>query len=161
MADSNKNVFTTILTLLEEKKCNFTLLNHDPTYNSSESDLATTGSEKRIGGKALVIKIEQTCRLFVINSALKLDLKKIKAHFNVKRLRLATKEELLELTGLVPGCIPPFGRPILPFDIYCDSSVFLNDKISFNAGSLTDSIIMNTLDWKEIAQPNEFEFAEI
>jgi len=85
MANSNKNVFTTILTVLEEKKYQHTLLHHFPTYTSAESGLATTGNGKRIGGKALVIKIEQTCRLFVINSALKLDLKKIKAHFNVFR----------------------------------------------------------------------------
>jgi len=51
-------------------------------------------------------------------------------------LRFASREELLELTGLVPGSVPPFGRPILPFPLYVDTGIAANDRIAFNAGSL-------------------------
>ena len=66
----------------------------------------------------------------------------------VDRCRVATLEELEALTGLVPGSVPPFGEPILPFPLYVDESVLANDRIAFNAGSLTDSIIMKTSDWR-------------
>ena len=55
--------------------------------------------------------------------------------------------------------MPPFGRPILPFDLYVDPSIFANERIAFNAGSLTDSIVMSTADYRRIAQPVEFSFA--
>ena len=77
-----------------------------------------------------------------------------------KRIRFATKEELHELTGLVPGCVPPFGEPILHLELYVDHSVLQNEKIAFNAASLTDSIIMQTEDYLKIARPTGvFDFS--
>ena len=46
-------------------------------------------------------------------------------------------EELREMTGLVPGSIPPFGHPILPFDLYVDTGVCDNRRIAFNVESAT------------------------
>jgi prolyl-tRNA editing enzyme YbaK/EbsC (Cys-tRNA(Pro) deacylase) len=63
------------------------------------------------------------------------------------------------MTGLVPGSVPPFGRPILPFDLFADDSVLRNDRIAFNAGSPTDSIIMSVEDYVRIAAPEVFRFA--
>jgi prolyl-tRNA editing enzyme YbaK/EbsC (Cys-tRNA(Pro) deacylase) len=63
------------------------------------------------------------------------------------------------MTGLVPGSVPPFGRPILPFDLFADDSVLRNDRIAFNAGSPTDSIIMSVEDYVRIAAPEVFPFA--
>jgi len=54
----------------------------------------------------------------------------------VKKIRFASTEELLQLTGLVPGSIPPFGYPLLPFELFVDASILANEKIAFNAGSL-------------------------
>jgi prolyl-tRNA editing enzyme YbaK/EbsC (Cys-tRNA(Pro) deacylase) len=68
-------------------------------------------------------------------------------------LRFATADELKAATGLVPGSVPPFGRPILPFDLYLDSALTSNDRIAFNAGSLTDSMIVPMVDYLRVAQP--------
>jgi len=72
---------------------------------------------------------------------------------------------LKSLTGLVPGAVPPFGRPILErpileLDLYVDRSILENERIAFNAGSLTDSIIMNTKDYIMIANPQIFHFSK-
>ena len=77
-----------------------------------------------------------------------------------KRSRFATSEELFEMTGLVPGSVPPFGRPILGFDLFVDPSLKENEQISFNAGSLTNSISMSLEDYIRVAQPVVFEFVE-
>jgi len=76
----------------------------------------------------------------------------------VKKIRFATAEELKELTGLVPGSVPPFGQPILPFELYADESILANEKIAFNAGSLEDSIILRVEDWLAAARPEVFRF---
>ncbi|MCW8926211.1 MAG: hypothetical protein OQJ84_08145, partial [Xanthomonadales bacterium] len=84
----------------------------------------------------------------------------IRRHLGVKRTRFATREELQEMTGLVPGCVPPFGEPILPFELYADEAVGVAiDRVAFNAGSLTHSIIMSATDWERIAQPDRFSFS--
>lgn len=63
------------------------------------------------------------------------------------------------MTNLVPGSVPPFGSPILPFDLFVDNSIVQNEKIAFNAGSLTDSIIMEVKDYLVVALPNVFDFS--
>ena len=84
-------------------------------------------------------------------AARRLDSAKLKKALGVKRTRFATPEELHDLTGLVPGAVPPFGEPVLSLPLYLDASVLANDRIAFNAGSLTDSIIMSVDDYRRIA----------
>ena len=51
----------------------------------------------------------------------------------------------------MPGSVPPFGEPILPFELFADPALGNNDRIAFNAGSLTNSIIMAFADYQRIA----------
>jgi len=83
--------------------------------------------------------------------ARRLDSAKIKKALGAKRTRFATPEELHDLTGLVSGAVPPFGEPILSLPLYLDASILANDRIAFNAGSLTDSIIMSVDDYRRVA----------
>jgi len=136
----------------------FREVRHEPTRTSEES-AAARGEELRIGGKALLIKVDDTFRLFVLSADRKLDSAAIKRHFAAKKTRFATPEELLSATGLVPGSVPPFGPPILPFPLYTDPSVFENPRIAFNAGSLSDSVVMPIADYRRLARPEIFQFA--
>jgi Ala-tRNA(Pro) deacylase len=138
----------------------FREVHHGPTRTSEESAVAR-GEELRIGGKALLIKVDAEFRLFVLSADRKLDSAAIRSHFQAKKTRFASAEELLEMTGLVPGSVPPFGAPILPFPLYTDPSVFENARIAFNAGSLTDSIIMGIDDYRRLARPEVFSFAAV
>jgi prolyl-tRNA editing enzyme YbaK/EbsC (Cys-tRNA(Pro) deacylase) len=136
----------------------FREVHHEPTRTSGESARAR-GEDIRVGGKALLIKIDSDFRLFVLSAARKLDSAALKSHFQAKKTRFASPEELLELTGLVPGSVPPFGAPILPFALFVDPSVFENDRIAFNAGSLTDSVILSVPDYRRLAKPEVFAFS--
>src|SRR5580693_563172 len=126
---------------LDREAVVFREVHHEPTRTSEDSARAR-GEELRIGGKALLIKVDAEFRLFVLSADRKLDSAAIRTHFGAKKTRFASPEELLELTGLVPGCVPPFGAPILSFPLYIDPSVLENQRIAFNAGSLTDSVIL-------------------
>ena len=136
----------------------FREVHHQPTRTSEESALAR-GEQLRVGGKALLLKVDGTFRLFILSADRKLDSAAIKQHFDAKKTRFASPEELMEATGLVPGSVPPFGAPILPFPLYCDPSVFENERIAFNAGSLTDSVIMPIADYARLARPEIFRFS--
>lgn len=136
----------------------FREVHHAPTFTSEES-AAARGESIQVGGKALLVKVDDTFRLFVISAALKVDSGSIRKHFGAKKTRFATPDELKELTGLVPGCVPPFGRPILAFDLYIDESITRNERVAFNAGSLTDSIVMSVEDYLRVAGGVVFGFA--
>lgn len=152
-------VLDSIRQWLDREGISYRLVHHQPTRTSEES-ARVRGEEIRVGGKALVLKIGDGFKLCVLSAALKLDSAAIKQRFGVKKVRFATADELLEQTGLVPGSIPPFGQPILPYDLFVDDSIVANERIAFNAGSLTDSIIMSVEDYMRIAKPETFRFGK-
>lgn len=153
------NTYEKIIDHLEKNGIEFKSVHHGETHTSEESAKAR-GEDISIGGKAILMKIEDEFVLLIISASHRIDTKKIKKYFNAKNTRFATVDELKDLTGLVPGSVPPFGIPILPFKLYVDNSVSANNKIAFNAGSLTDSVIMSVSDYKKIADPVIFDFAK-
>ncbi len=154
----SEQVLQSIRKMLDERGVEYREVHHEPTFTSAQS-AAARGESIRIGGKALLLKVGDEFRLFVLSAALKLDSHAIRKHLGVRTSRFANKLELAELTGLVPGCVPPFGEPILPFKLYVDESITQNERIAFNAGSLTDSIILSTEDYVALARPEIFRFS--
>src|SRR5690242_8736550 len=115
----------------------FKEMSHVPTHTSEES-ARVRGESLTVGAKALLLKTDDEFRLFILPADRQLDTKRIKKELKIKSTRFATSEELLELTGLVPGSVPPFGEPILPFELYGDVAIgTIEDKVAFNAGSLS------------------------
>src|SRR5262245_40053630 len=141
--------------LLTSKAVQFKEISHEPTHTSAES-ARVRGESLSVGAKALLLKTDDEFQLFVLPADRKLDSKKVKRLLWVMNLRFATKEELSELTGLVPGAVPQFGAPVLPFRMWGDPAIgSTEDKVAFNAGTLTNSIIMKASDWKAVAKPEE------
>ena len=155
---AQERIYHTLCTLLTHAGISYRTLHHAPTLTSEDS-ARVRGEDVRIGGKALVMKVGGDFRLCVLSAARKLDSSALKKHFAVKKVRFASPEELFDLTGLVPGSVPPFGKPLLPFELFVDASILANDRIAFNAGSLTDSIIMSVVDYVQIAQPVILSFS--
>lgn len=155
----SKTLFENIKSFLDENEISYRCVHHEPTHTSEESARAR-GEDVKIGGKAILMKVGDVFRLFVLSAALKIDSDGLKKHFGVKAMRFANPEELLDFTGLVPGSVPPFGHPILPFELFIDKSILRNDKIAFNAGSLTDSIVMRVSDYLKVADGTVIEFSQ-
>ena len=154
-----QKILEQIRDLLSAEGVPFREVEHEPTRTSEES-AAARGEALSTGAKALLLRTDGVFRLFVLAADCKLDSTAIRRRLGVRKTRFATVEELHELTGLVPGTVPPFGKPILPFELYADKSIGLeSDKVAFNAGSLTHSIIITASDWERIARPVRFRFA--
>lgn len=144
--------------LLGDAGATFREVHHAPTLTSEESAKAR-GEALRTGGKALLLKTDDVFRLFVLPADRKLNSAAVKQRFGVKKTRFASADELKELTGLVPGSVPPFGSPILPFELFVDEAIQANERIAFNAGSLTDSIILSVSEYLAVAKPTIFSFS--
>jgi prolyl-tRNA editing enzyme YbaK/EbsC (Cys-tRNA(Pro) deacylase) len=155
----NGSVFARIVQLLESAGATFRTVEHEPTQTSADS-ARVRGVPLGCGAKALLLKCDGTFRLFVLPADRKLQSKSLRTALGVKDVRFATPEELHALTGLVPGSVPPFGEPILPFPLFADVTVGREHaEVAFNAGALTRSIIMPATAWAEVARPQRLEFA--
>jgi prolyl-tRNA editing enzyme YbaK/EbsC (Cys-tRNA(Pro) deacylase) len=152
-------MFEKIKDWLSAQTIEFREVHHGPTPTSEESARAR-GVDLAIGGKALVLKMDDSFSVCVLSAARKLDSAALKKHFGARKLRFADKDELMALTGLVPGAVPPFGKPLIDLELLVDESVLQNREIAFNAGSLTDSIIMQVSDYLKVANPIILAFSK-
>jgi Ala-tRNA(Pro) deacylase len=159
VSEAQERARAAIRELLSSRGIAFREIEHEPTFTSEQS-AAARGEPIEIGGKAMVVKVDDAFHLFVLSAARAVDANAIRKHLAARRSRFATREELEQLTGLIPGCVPPFGRPILDLDLYADEAMLQNERIAFNAGSLTHSIIMRLADWRTVAQPTVFAFSK-
>ncbi|MCW2749123.1 MAG: hypothetical protein JWR83_233 [Aeromicrobium sp.] len=110
---------------------------HEPTRTSEESAVAR-GSQLGIGAKALFVKHDAGFVEVVIPANCQLDWKLLKQQ-GIRGARFATADELTSQTGLEKGSVPPLLN-LLGFEVLVDPGVIANDRIQFNAGSLTSSI---------------------
>ena len=130
---SDRSVLDAIRDFLQAAGVEFVEKQHEPTLTSADSARAR-GEALSTGAKALVIKTDDQYRLFVLPADRKADSQAIKRELGLKKMRFASPAELLELTGLAPGSVPPFGPPVAP--------VRLTKKVSL--GSIVVSPLITT-----------------
>jgi Ala-tRNA(Pro) deacylase len=129
----------------------FTVLHHEPVF-TSEQAAAVRGTPLSSGAKALIVKGGDRFLLLVLPADRKLESRKARDLLGVKALRFATREEVLELTGLQPGSIPPFGS-LFNLTTYCDQALAENLSINFNAGNHAISVQMTYADYAAVEKP--------
>lgn len=144
-------IFDRIIELLEAQVCIYRSLTHDPVTTSAQAALVR-GTTPDQGAKALVCRADSQNIMIVLPGPRKLDTKTFKALFHFKDVRFVTPDELIQLTGLPVGAVPPFGH-LFNLPVYLDTSLSSQTQIAFNAGDLSHSIIMDYSDYIKIASP--------
>lgn len=140
-----------ILELLANNSIEYKLIEHEPVY-TSEQAAQIRDSDISMGAKALVFYADKQPIILVVPGDQKANLSKVKKNLHIKDLRMATREQVEQLTTLKPGSIPPVGKA-MGIKSYYDTSFSSKDKVAFNAGSLTISVIMNAKDLIELENP--------
>ncbi|HTN75811.1 MAG TPA: YbaK/EbsC family protein [Pirellulaceae bacterium] len=152
-------VFDQLQALLTSRQVAFAVLRHAPVFTSEEA-AQVRGSALASGAKALICKADERFVMFVMPADRRLDSKQVRKAFSVKSLRFGTPAEVLELTSLTPGSIPPFGQ-LFGLPTYCDDRLLEQPRINFNAGDHAISISLATSDYLTIEQPTLGRFAEL
>ena len=147
-----QSVFERVESLLQQHGIVFQVLRHKPVYTSEEA-ARVRGTPLASGAKALVCKGEEGFVMFVLPADRKLDSHAVRRAKGWRKLRFATREEVLELTGLAPGSIPPFGS-LFGLRTFCDQRLGENDVINFNAGDHSISVGMRYADYVQIEKPD-------
>ncbi len=155
---SDEPVLQRIVTLLEGAGCRYEVIEHGAVSTAQEA-AAARATELEEGAKSLLLKYDGEFGLFVLSAARQVRSALIRRGLKVRRTRFAYTQELLAMTGLEPGSVPPFGAPILPLPLFADPSALVHETMVFTAGSRTTSLRMATADYQRIAQPRVFAFA--
>jgi len=152
------SVFDGVESLLNEHGIAYQVLRHEPVYTSDEA-ARVRGTPLASGAKALVCKGERDFVMFVVPADRRLDSHAVRRTKGWRKLRFATREEVMELTGLIPGSIPPFGS-LFGLATLCDERLGENEVINFNAGDHSVSVSMRHADYILVEKPELGRFAE-
>lgn len=146
------NITEKILKVLQESGISFEELEHE---GGETCDLSSRfrGLDKKFGGKTILFKAKDEYYLFTLSAAKEIDNNKVRKIVKSAKLRFASNDELMDLCGVIKGALPPLGKLLYPYKHFCDESIVENDKIAFNAGVLTKSIILKTEDYLRIVNP--------
>jgi len=134
---------------LKAEGARFRLFEHAPVFTSAEA-AQIRGTPIESGAKALVLLAADAPVHVVLPGSRRVDNAKVRAILGTRTLRFATPEELLALTGCVPGAVPPFGN-LFGLPVLVDAALAAREEIAFNAGSNTRSIIMPCADFLRLS----------
>jgi Ala-tRNA(Pro) deacylase len=151
MSNESADAYRRLLDSLHAKGTSHRLTRHRAVFTSAEA-AEVRGSSLRSGAKALILKGDDQFVMAVLPADMSLDSKRVRELLGWRTLRFATKDELLECTGLTPGSVPPFGS-LFGLPTICDPRLAENDEINFNAASHEQSILMRYADYLSHESP--------
>lgn len=145
--------FFAIKSLLDSKKADYELFEHEPVY-TSEQAARVRDEPLRSGVKSLVFKAREEFVLVLVPGDKKVDVGKLRAVTNKNDIRMATPEEVLKVCSCEVGSVHPFGNLMGPgLKIYMDRSILQNSRVNFNVGLHTMTVRMSPQNLKEIIKP--------
>jgi Ala-tRNA(Pro) deacylase len=154
----SRSVYDRLVQFLREAKVEHTVLQHEPVFTSEDS-ARVRGTTLSSGAKALICKCDEQFVMFVMPADRKLASKKVRQALQKRSLRFGSPEEVLQLTGLRPGSIPPFGS-LFQLPTYCDRALQQEPRINFNAGDHAISISMSSQEYERVEQPQFGDFSD-
>lgn len=152
------SVLARLLALLDERQVPYRRLDHAPVFTSEEA-ARVRGTTLRSGAKALVVKADEQFLMFVLPADRRLDSKGLRQRHGWRSLRFASRDEVLELTGLAPGSIPPFGS-LFGLATWCDARLLDEPELNFNAGDHAVSLCLASADYRRAEAPRVVRCAE-
>ena len=135
---------------LRERGARFRFLEHAPVFTSEEAS-RVRGTPIEAGAKALVLQAADQVVQVVLPGHRRVDNARLRAVLGTRTLRFATPEELLALTGCVPGAVPPFGN-LFGLPVLVDEELAQREEIAFNAGGNAVSIVMRCDDFLQLSE---------
>ena len=131
---------------------------HISVLTSEDASKARNTTIKQ-GAKALVMYGDKRPMMLVLSAATSADLHAFKQLYKIKDLRMASREEVKQITNLEVGSIPPFGS-LFKIPTYVDEKLGINEEVVFNAGLHTKSIKIKYTDWSKLENPTIGQFSK-
>lgn len=148
----------------------FSLTEHEAVRTSEEA-AAVRGVTLASGAKAMLLKVkkkpadpDRPYYLTTMSAAKRLSWKLVRKAIGSKDVRLATEDEVWEVTRCRPGAVPPFGCALFASHVAAtvmDPSLEAQGStINFNCGLKTKSMSMAVADYVAVEKPRVESFCE-
>lgn len=142
-----------ILQLLQGASVSYNYFSHEPVFTSEAAAALRENGTLHQGAKSLVLEVGKGYVMLVLPGDVKAELDKVAQALDVKKVKLASRERVKELTGLEVGSIPPFGTAV-GLKTYLDTRLSDNKEIFFNCARHDRSVMMKYEDYLKVEKPS-------
>ena len=136
---------------LDQQQIKYTTIRHSQAFTAQEIAHSVHISGKDIA-KTVIVKIDGQLAMVVLPASDQVVFPFLKDVTGTD-VELATEREFKDrFPDCEVGAMPPFGN-LFGMDVYVSESLSENEEIAFNAGSHTELIRMNYLDYERHVRP--------
>jgi Cys-tRNA(Pro)/Cys-tRNA(Cys) deacylase len=119
---------------------------HSDPVNSLEEAARQRGQRPSQVVRSILFRVGQDeFRMALVAGPAQVSWKTLRKHLGQSRLTMATEEEVLAVTGYVPGTVSPFGLP-RPLKVLIDPGVLDEDEVSIGSGMRGVAVILQSVD---------------
>ncbi|MBN1796157.1 MAG: hypothetical protein JW804_05745 [Sedimentisphaerales bacterium] len=137
---------------LNQQGVKYDITKHKPTF-SAQRMAAMEHEPGRFVAKPVLVKVDGTMVMCVLDANHKLDLKALKKSLGARSVDLASEDEVgSTCKDCEIGAEPPFGN-LYDLDTIMDKALETDDHIVFQAGSHDKAIKMSMADYRKLAKP--------
>jgi len=141
-----------IKNILTNNQIEFEETEHEAVYTSQKAAHVIGLESEEAGVKSLIFKTKEAEYILVLNPGnQKVDTKKIAQMENTKSLHFASPGDVVEITGIPIGCVPPFGHRT-KLKTYLNEELLTYEYIYFNPGSHTKTIKIKSKDLLKVLE---------
>lgn len=148
--------FEKIKDLLEKRKVEYELLEHEPVFTSEEAS-RIRGTNMNEGAKSLLLKFKSNFVLVVVPGDSRLSMKKLRKYIHDGKSRFARPEEVIDIMGCEIGACYPVGS-VISIRTIVDPIFEKGEYIAFNPGVHDRTIRMK---WKDYLTLGEWEIVDM
>jgi Ala-tRNA(Pro) deacylase len=142
---------------LDQNNIKYSLITHSMAFTAQElaSIMHIPGKEL---AKVVILKIDGQFAMAVIPAPHKIDFERLKSAIEAKQIELASEKEFQKLfPDCEVGAMPPFGN-LYGLPVYVAKPLKEDKEIVYNAGSHTEAIRMQYVDFDRLVKPTVIEY---
>lgn len=170
---TGQDISQQIRVLLDSRNIEYEYYEHKEVQ-TSEQAAAIRGESLEIGAKSLILQGKKTSQriMVIVPAHLRVDMKKVAEYHqqshkqspdkfdNTAKFQFANPDDIYNDYGIKVGGVPPFGN-LLKLAVYMDLRLLKNEKVAFNCGLRTASIIMPSDYLPELSQAHLGDFVQL
>lgn len=129
---------------LSQRGVDYRLFEHNHPVNSLEQAAAERGQDPRQVIRSILFRVSDGNFVMVLAAGHhQISWPALRAYLRQSRITLATREEVLAVTGYQVGAVSPFGVPTT-LRILADDNIFHYDEVSIGSGKPGIAIILKS-----------------
>ena len=147
----------TLKAFLNKQGVKYVGIQHSPAFTAPEV-AASAHVSGRDFAKTVIVMIENELAMVVLPANRQLVLAELRDMLDTNHVRLASETEFRDqFPDCEIGAMPPFGN-LYKMQTYVTANLADEPEVAFNAGTHTEVIKMNYLDFERLVNPTVLDF---